>query len=701
MPRAVAASLTEELATLTPAARTALEGAAVAGDPFEPELAAAAAGVPEPAALDALDELLARDLVRATDVPRRFRFRHPLVRRAVYEAAPGGWRLGAHERSAAALAARGAPAAARAHHVEHAGRHGDVAAVAVLREAGEAVVHRTPAGAARWFAAALRLLPASATAEERTALLMASAGALAAAGRFPEARAALLEAEGLVAPEAVATRAECAISCALVDGLMGRHAAAQARLESMVGVLDELAAPQAVALLLQLEFNAIYRQAYGRAREWAARADAIARRDGDPPLRAAAGAALGLTEAMVGSVREAKRRCDEAALVFDAMPDDDVAAWVGALSQLSVAELYLDRVAASVERAGRALAVARATGQVQLFPMFAPMMGHGLLLQGRLAEATELLDGACEAARLSGSPHALGWVLHTRTLAALQRGDLARALADGQEGLELGRELDVGNVVSSWLGLAYGSALVEAADPGRALDVALDLAGGADLPLVPGAWRAYFLERLTPAWLALGRHAEADRAAAEAEAVAEATGLGFAETAARRARARVALDRGDASAAAETALTSAAAADELGAPVEAALSRTIAGGALARAGEPDQAAALLERAAAALDGCGAVRYRDEAERELGKLGRRRHRRTRAGSANGGVDSLTERELQVARLIVDRRTNAQIAAELFLSPKTVETHVRNLFHKLAVSSRVDVARAVERAERASR
>jgi DNA-binding NarL/FixJ family response regulator len=50
---------------------------------------------------------------------------------------------------------------------------------------------------------------------------------------------------------------------------------------------------------------------------------------------------------------------------------------------------------------------------------------------------------------------------------------------------------------------------------------------------------------------------------------------------------------------------------------------------------------------------------------------------------------------VAQLIVDRHTNAEIAAELFLSQKTVETHIRNLFHKLDVSSRVEVARAVER------
>ena len=62
-----------------------LEGAAVAGEPFEPEVAAAAAGIEAAAALGHLDELLALGLVRATSVPRRFAFRHPIVRRAVYE----------------------------------------------------------------------------------------------------------------------------------------------------------------------------------------------------------------------------------------------------------------------------------------------------------------------------------------------------------------------------------------------------------------------------------------------------------------------------------------------------------------------------------------------------------------------------------------------------------------------------------------
>ena len=56
-----------------------------------------------------------------------------------------------------------------------------------------------------------------------------------------------------------------------------------------------------------------------------------------------------------------------------------------------------------------------------------------------------------------------------------------------------------------------------------------------------------------------------------------------------------------------------------------------------------------------------------------------------------------RELELARLVVDRKTNSEIAAALFLSQKTVESHLRNIFRKLGISSRVELARAVERAD----
>src|SRR3954447_9926818 len=138
VPAAVAASLAEELASLSETQRALLDAAAVAGEPFEPDLAAAIAELSAPAALAALDSLLALDLVRPTSVPRRFVFRHPLVRRAVVESTPGGWRLAAHARAAEALACRAADVAERAHHVEQSAAPGDEEAIALLLEAGSA-----------------------------------------------------------------------------------------------------------------------------------------------------------------------------------------------------------------------------------------------------------------------------------------------------------------------------------------------------------------------------------------------------------------------------------------------------------------------------------------------------------------------------------------------------------------------------------
>jgi DNA-binding NarL/FixJ family response regulator len=136
----------------------------------------------------------------------------------------------------------------------------------------------------------------------------------------------------------------------------------------------------------------------------------------------------------------------------------------------------------------------------------------------------------------------------------------------------------------------------------------------------------------------------------------------------------------------------------VGAPIEEALALTLAGKAFGRVGDKSRAVTELQRAAAVFDTCGALRYREAAERELGKLGRRPYRRTRPGATDEtGVASLTERELQVARLVVDRKTNPEIAAELFLSKKTVERHLHNIFRKMDVPSRVALARAVERSD----
>ena len=118
-------------------------------------------GMDERETLAAIDQLLAANIAGPTDVPRRYRFRHPLVRRAVYDGAGEAWRLEAHARAAAALADRPGALAARAHHVERSAKVGDEAAAAVLEQAGHQAAARAPAIAARWFEAALRLLGAT------------------------------------------------------------------------------------------------------------------------------------------------------------------------------------------------------------------------------------------------------------------------------------------------------------------------------------------------------------------------------------------------------------------------------------------------------------------------------------------------------------------------------------------------------------
>jgi ATP/maltotriose-dependent transcriptional regulator MalT len=698
VPPAVAAALTEELALLSERARLVLQAAAVAGDPFEPELAAAAAAIAEAVVLEALDELLTLGLVRGTEVPRRFRFRHPILRRAVYESAPEGWRLGAHERSAETLTARGAPAVERAHHVERSARRGDTAAVATLREAGESVALRVPASAAVWFGGALRLLPETAPAEARVELLLARARALAATGQFADGYAALLESIELVPAESVGLRVRLTIACAGIEHLLGRHDEAHAR---VLGAMDGLSDPEsseAATLMIELAMDGFFRMDYERMRGWAERALSAARPLGDRPLTAAAVAVLAFGSAASGATQAAKAHAEEATGLVAGLDDAALALRLDAAANLAGAELYLDRYEQAGAHAERALAVARATGQSEYIPLPYSILGQVELLRGRLAEAAELLDNAVEGARLSGNVQALAGNLVNRSLTALAAGDLEIALATADENIELTRGLDQSLVCAA--GVARSAALLDNGDPERAVDLLVQSSGGAELSLIPGVWRPKFLELLTRCRLALGRPSEAADAAASAQAAAESLQLRMASAMADRATAAVALDAGDPDRAAERALASAAAAEEIAAPIEAALSRTLAGRALAQAGRAERATAELRRAAAALHDCGAVRYRAAAEQELRGLGHHVHRRTRPGRRDGaGVASLTERELQVARLVVDRRTNPEIADVLFLSPKTVETHLRNIFRKLEVSSRADVARAVERAESA--
>jgi DNA-binding NarL/FixJ family response regulator len=695
VPPAVAASLREEVGLLSFNGRVVLEGAAVAGDPFDPELTSAAARLAEAETIEGIDELLRADLVRTTEVPRRFRFRHPIVRRAAYAGTAPAWRMGAHERCAGALAARGASAAARAHHVERSARPGDAAALALLRAAGEEVVRLAPDSAATWFAAAIRLLPDVAPGRQRIDLLLEHAGALAAAGRFADSHEAMLTASTLASRESPMLQTRVATACASAERMLGRYEQAHRRLADALLGLPGDATSERAELLIELTLNEFYRSRYDAMRGWAAAAVEAASTMGEETLVAASVVMEAFADAMTGPTDRASASRARAAQLIDALPDAVLSERPDAAGWLAIGEVYLDRYADAEAHASRALALSRLSGRGDPLHRLYPVLPRVWYVRGKLAAAAELLDAAIETGRLLGSPPSLAGNLFNRSAVALAMGDLATARSTAEESVELTRNLDDG-FVPAWAGARLAEVLHATGQSDQAIEILLERAGGPEVPLIRAGGRAPGLELLTRCCLASGRRAEAGEAAGRAASAAAKTGLPLAAAWANRAMAAVALETGDAMGAVDHALTSAAAAEAAGAPIEAALSRTLGGRALRAAGCPERAVVELMRAAEAFDACGARRYRDSAERELGALGHRPHRRTRRGTRDGGgIESLTQRELDVALLVVDRRTNREIASNLVLSEKTIETHLRNIFNKVGVDSRTDLARAIER------
>ena len=261
-----------------------------------------------------------------------------------------------------------------------------------------------------------------------------------------------------------------------------------------------------------------------------------------------------------------------------------------------------------------------------------PILPRIWYVHGELAAAAELLDGAIEAGRLLRSPPALAGNLFNRSVVAVAMGDVDLALATAEEGVELTRDLDHG---SSRRGPPQaGRRPAQAGEPARGVELLLGRAGGPELTLIPGGWRVYCLELLTESLLALDRQTEAETRSLCCRNDCSSRGSSPRERLGRSGRRRLALHTGDTAAAIQRAAVSADAAQEVGAPIESALSRTLAGRALAQEGQNDRAVAELQRAAATFDVCGALHYRARAERELGRLGHRPHRRTRAGKHDG-------------------------------------------------------------------
>jgi DNA-binding CsgD family transcriptional regulator len=125
-------------------------------------------------------------------------------------------------------------------------------------------------------------------------------------------------------------------------------------------------------------------------------------------------------------------------------------------------------------------------------------------------------------------------------------------------------------------------------------------------------------------------------------------------------------------------------------PFECARSELCFGERLRRSGKRRAAREQLQAAAATFEELGAVAWTNRANEELRASGAR----LRTADGEGG-DFLTPREAQIAEQVAQGKSNREVAAALYLAPKTVEFHLTRIYRKLGVRSRSELVRKLGR------
>jgi DNA-binding CsgD family transcriptional regulator len=685
-PTAVAA---DEVATLTPetvrlsvAARLGrLPRAAQALTPAVAVLEADAglhragrlAGLDDADVADAAAELVRAGLLTASEPVT---FAHPIVREAVYAEIAGPERSRLHVRAAELLQAEGAEPDALAPHLLAVEPTGDAKVVAVLRAAAAAALARgAPERAATLLARAVREPPPS---ELRRDLLFDLGRAELMAG-LPGCVPNLREALDLSdAPADRVAVARALSAAALQSGNPSEGVPVLAEVIAEIGDAD----PE---LRLTLEGERVMASILGLEAEHARLSSELepvaSGLAGDSVAECTLLAALAyFRAASVGSTASKAIEAGRVAAAGGRFADlsFDTSALANAIIALTDAEAY--------ELAERETAAARdrcrAAGSLAGFGLHSDLMGNLSVRRGELLRAESEATNALDAARLlriqAGTHSTISVLLDVM----VERGRLAEATALIDE-FDLRGELPP-IVTFHWLQESRGRVWLATGDHSRALDDLLDLGRAVERWNITNPARTRWRSLAALAHLGLGEADEAERLASDELELAERFGAPRAIGIALQARGRVLGD--------EAGIADLRRAVEVlegsEARLELARAQVEVGASLRRRGKRTEA---RDQLAAGLDGasrCAATVLAERAREELHAAGARPRRERLSG-----VESLTARERSVAELAAGGLSNREIARDLFVTLKTVEKHLGNVFMKLDIEGRNQLPEAL--------
>jgi DNA-binding CsgD family transcriptional regulator len=658
LPASLDAALLARIDALSATTRRALLVAAAAGDPRSQLLEEAV----NPDSVDAAIEEAIRHGIVVFDGDH-VRFTHPLLASTVYANASELERRRVHGR----LGEVAGTAEERARHLALAATSPDETVAAALESAAESACRRGARGTgAALYEQAASLTPAG-EGQVRLDRLISAADAHFQAGESDHARRLLED----VAAEDSPTRFEALWRLGtLLDETVGGDASVAA-FEEALGTNDAALAAHVHRCLAQ---SLVYVGNLERALEHADAAvlgaeplgegallayalsmQAFVRKiAGHPTWREPLDRALVLESeaelpeldacpsAVEADTRRLMLQLDQARAAYDRMLEraterGDVRAESWCRFGLAAVEILSGRWAQATEQAKELSALAEQTALLRLPAL--RTAAHLALLHGEVARARELIGAVVAEAGPAGEAHNLRAALQLEGLLELARGDLDAAIGPLDRARLLAEEMSVGEPSM----LTFQLDEVEA------------LAGTGDAAAAAAVLRG-FEER------------------SHANSSAWIPPLVF------RARGLVQAAEGDLDAARASLEASVADEHAVPLPLERARTRLALGRVLLRTKQRRAARAMLMDALTLFDELGAPLWVEQTRGELARIGGR--------AANRG--ELTAAELRVARLAAEGKTNKEIAAALFVSPKTVEFHLRHVYGKLGVRSRTELA-----------